>query len=375
MLTRRALGTLASAALTGGVLTAASLPAQASPPSDTASAAHGPTHAPAAHHTGYDWRITPTGSTEEFRGLAAVDRRTAWVSGEAGTVLRTTDGGAAWQDVSPSAAVGLALRDIEAADATHAVALSIGPGSDSRIYRTTDGGQTWSETFRNADPAAFYDCIAFSKDGTALAMSDPAHGYLQIARSSDAGLTWQVMDTSGMPAAGTNDFGFAASGTCLVSGPGHRFWFATGGDQPRVFSTTDAGQRWSARPVPIRSGDTAGVYSIAFRDARHGVVVGGDFLDETNGADAAAWTADGGRTWKSSSEQVDGYRSGVDFLPRTARGVVAVGPTGSDVSHDGGRTWAHFDNDRYDGVQCSHDGACWASGTDGRVAVLERPRS
>ncbi len=366
MRNRRLLATLAATTLLGGALAAGALPAGA-----TVLPAH---HGHGGHHGQHlDWRITPTGSTEEFRGLAAVDRRTAWVSGESGTVLRTTDGGETWQDVSPAAAAGLALRDIEATDARHAVALSIGPGTDSRIYRTTDGGASWTEAFRNTDPAAFYDCLAFSKDGTGLAMSDPVDGYVQIARTTDRGRTWQVLDEKGMPPAGANEFGFAASGTCLVSGPGHRFWFATGGDQPRIFATRDAGRHWSAEPVPIRAGDTAGVYSLAFRDAAHGVVVGGDFLDETNGDDAAAWTADGGRSWHASAQQVDGYRSGVDFLPRSARGVVAVGPTGSDVSWDGGRTWRHFDDDRYDGVQCTHT-TCWASGTDGRVAVLERSR-
>src|SRR3954471_14512489 len=71
------------------------------------------------------WRITPTGSSDQFRGLAAVSAQVAWVSGEKGTVLRTTDGGATWADVSPPEAAGLALRDIEAFDAKHAVTLSI----------------------------------------------------------------------------------------------------------------------------------------------------------------------------------------------------------------------------------------------------------
>src|SRR3954452_11051343 len=40
------------------------------------------------------WIPVPTGSDQQFRGLDAVDRRTAWVGGSAGQVLRTTDGGA-----------------------------------------------------------------------------------------------------------------------------------------------------------------------------------------------------------------------------------------------------------------------------------------
>src|SRR5579875_449304 len=163
----------------------------------------------------YSWSPRPTGEQEQFRGLAAVSSRVAWVSGEKGSVLRTADGGRTWTDVSPSVAKadGLALRDIEAWDSRHAEALSIGPGSDSRIFRTDDGGRTWQQVFTNTDPAAFYDCMAFSSHGIGLAMSDPVDGYFRMARTTDGGRTWKVLPTTGMPPAYPNEFGFAASGT------------------------------------------------------------------------------------------------------------------------------------------------------------------
>lgn len=327
-----------------------------------------------ANASSYSWRVTATGSTDEFRGLAAVSRDVAWVSGEQGTVLRTTNRGATWENVSPPAAAGRALRDIEAFSANDAVTLSIGKGRQSRIFSTTDGGSTWQEVFRNVDPAAFYDCMAFTRDGTGLALSDPVNGYFRLARSTNFGKTWRVQSTKGMPPALTNEFAFAASGTCIISGPVHRFWFATGGTRPRVFASSDGGRHWTVTRTPIRGGASAGIYSIDFRDPRHGVVVGGDYTDETNGARAAAHTVNAGRTWTLSQRQVGGYRSGVSYVPRAPHTVIAVGPTGSDVSSNGGKTWTGFDTARYDGVQCASDGGCWASGTDGRVAVLLRPR-
>jgi hypothetical protein len=52
--------------------------------------------------------------------------------------------------------------------------------------------------------------------------------------------------------------------------------------------------------------------------------------------------------------------------------VVAVGPNGSDLTRDAGRTWHRFSDTGFDAVQCTKDGACWASGTEGRVAQLVR---
>jgi hypothetical protein len=51
--------------------------------------------------------------------------------------------------------------------------------------------------------------------------------------------------------------------------------------------------------------------------------------------------------------------------------LIAVGPTGSDVSFDGARSWTAFDSAPYDAVDCVRR-TCWASGPAGAVAVLAR---
>src|SRR3954453_22666318 len=131
------------------------------------------------------WVPVPTGSTQQFRGLDAVDRRTAWVGGSAGQVLRTVDGGRTWQDVSPPGSAGLLFRDVEAQDARRASVLAIGAGTASRIYTTADGGRHWTTAFVKDDPAAFYDCMAFYPGHRAgLTLSDPVDGKLRIAATS-----------------------------------------------------------------------------------------------------------------------------------------------------------------------------------------------
>ncbi len=333
--------------------------------------------APALAGTGLSWRDLETGSDAQFRGLAPVSRHVAWVSGTEGTVLRTVDGGRHWKDVSPGGDTGdLEFRDIEAWDASHAVILSIGTGGDSRIYRTDDGGRTWKQGFRNHSEDAFYDCLGFWDRRHGLAMSDPVHGEVPDPRHHErrpvVGEAARRRDAAG------------AGRRVRLRGqrhlPGHRgkedAWFASGGAAARVFHTVDRGKTWSVTDTPVVRSDAGGIFSLAVRDTETLVAVGGDFEKPHKSADTSAYSNDGGTTWHPGGD-LDGYRSGSAFLPRTAttgspsRGVIAVGPTGTNVSFDGGVTWKSVRNGAFDAVECTGDGACWASGPEGRVGLLD----
>jgi photosystem II stability/assembly factor-like uncharacterized protein len=315
------------------------------------------------------WQDFATGTTAGLRGLSAVSLRTAWASGTGGEVLRTTDGGTTWRHVGPPDTAALQFRDIQAFDDHHAVIMSAGSGEDSRIYTTTDGGAHWTETFRNTEPAAFYDCMAFFDRRHGLALSDPVDGKFRILSTGDGGQTWTVLPTAGMPAALDGEFAFAASGTCLAVAGGSA-WFGTGGGAAaRVFRSTDRGQTWSVVDSPLPSGPTAGIFSLAFRDPVHGIAVGGDFTVPDNAPDAAALSRDGGRTWQVAEHPPGEYRSGTAWTARPTV-AIAVGPTGSDITYDAGLTWNRFATGSLDSVDCTHDGACWASGANGRIARL-----
>ncbi|MET8806463.1 oxidoreductase [Streptomyces sp. NPDC004546] len=309
-----------------------------------------------------------------FRGLAAVDRHTAWLAGTGGTVLRTTDGGASWRNVSPPGAADLQFRDVEAFDARRAVVLAIGEGEASRVYRTDDGGATWTESFRNTDSKAFYDCLAFFDRRHGLAMSDPVDGRFRILSTSDGGRSWRVLPPAGMPPALDGEAGFAASGQCLVTSGPNDVWLATGGGaHARVLHSADRGLTWTAADTPVPAGDPAkGVFALAFRDRDHGLAVGGDYRPDQASPQAAAVTGDGGRTWAPAATPPPAYRSGAAWLPHSRTVALAVGPTGTDLTTDAGRTWRTIDTGSYDTVDCTPDLSCWAAGEQGRVARLER---
>ncbi|MEV0171590.1 oxidoreductase [Streptomyces sp. NPDC050803] len=320
------------------------------------------------------WELKDSGTTTvRFRGLAAVSRDTAWLAGTGGTVLRTTDGGDSWRNVSPPGAAELQFRDVEAFDARRAVVLAIGEGEASRVYRTDDGGATWTESFRNTDPRAFYDCLTFFDRRHGLAMSDPVEGKFRILSTSDGGRSWTVLPNDGMPEALEGEAGFAASGQCLVASGPKDVWLATGGAaRARVLHSADRGLTWTATDTPIPAGDPArGVFALAFRDRVHGLAVGGDYRPDQASPRAAARTGDGGATWQPAAAPVPAYRSGVAWLPHSRTAALAVGPTGTDLTTDGGRTWRTVDTGSYDTVDCTPDLGCWAAGERGRVARLE----
>jgi photosystem II stability/assembly factor-like uncharacterized protein len=327
-----------------------------------------------AGRSGYAWHLTPTGSTARLRGLSAISANVAWASGSGGTVLRTVDRGATWSQVGPPGTVNLQFRDIEAFDADHAVILSIGTGSDSRIYWTADAGAHWTLGFVNADPNAFYDCMTFFDKKRGLALSDPPDGKkFRIIATKDGGRSWTVVDPAGMPDALPGEFAFAASGQCITSDHGHRAWFATGGGaQARVFRSDDRGRTWSVTGTPIRSGPTAGIFALAFRGQHRGLAVGGQFDAPTASPDNFALSRDGGRSWRLIPGAPAEYRSGATWVD--GHTAIAVGPTGSDVSTDHGRTWTRFDSGSFDTTDCAHPKACWASGEQGRVAYLVTKR-
>ncbi|OKJ93597.1 oxidoreductase [Streptomyces sp. CB03234] len=351
--TRRAV----SVGLCGAALAAAlTAPAQAAPTT-----------------AGPSWQLKGTGTEVRFRGLAAVSRSTAWVAGSKGTVLRTSDGGRSWQNVSPADARELEFRDIEAFDGRRAVVLAIGEGEASRIFRTDDAGATWTESFRNTDPRAFYDCVTFFDSRHGLAMSDPVDGKYRILSTGDGGRTWKVLPTTGMPAALPGEAGFAASGQCLVSSGPKDVWLATGGGATaRVLHSSDRGLTWTVAESTIPAGDPArGVFALAFRDRTHGLAVGGDYRTGQPSPRVGAVSRDGGRTWRQAHTPPPAYRSGVTWLPHSRSAALAVGPTGTDLTTDSGRTWRTVDTGSYDTVDCAADFGCWASGEKGRVARLE----
>jgi len=322
------------------------------------------------------WNLQTSPTSERLRGVSAASGSVAWASGNKGTVVRTVDGGTTWSRVAVPDADALDFRDIESFDADTAYVLSIGPGDRSRIYKTGDGGKTWALQFTNPDPKAFYDAFAFWDAKTGIAVGDPVDGHFTVIRTADGGRTWTSVPAANIPPALPGDGAFAASGTCLVVQGSRNSWFGTGGAaRARVFRSTDQGLTWSVADTPIMAGTaSAGIFSLAFADAQHGIAVGGDYRQERESGDNLATTSDGGKTWTfAGTTRLRSFRSAIGYVPGSkGRRLVAVGPAGTDQSADGGATWTPLGDEGFHALSIApRGGTAWAVGEQGRIAVAK----
>ncbi|OAG04149.1 Oligoxyloglucan reducing end-specific cellobiohydrolase, partial [Paraphaeosphaeria sporulosa] len=328
-----------------------------------------------------------------FRGLSVVSDRIVWVSGTNNSVYRTTDGGTSWSDLTithketftnatGTYPVILDFRDIEAFSAQVAVAMAAGDGSlnQTSVWYTEDGGKRWRKSRTPKNPI-FYDSLAWENKHHGLLLQDPANatdGSMGLLETHDGGKSWREVTTTGLEAQG--QAAFAASGTCIAFVAG-RWYIVTGGspNPSRVFRSSN-GRSWKDANTSLVGDPNVelgysgyGMNSVAFRDSRNGLVVGGSF---STGVPASknnvAYTRNGGVTWTSSNSALE-YRSAVSWLPGKSKLAVAGGQTGTNLTRDGGVTWEGLTDEHrneFFAVQCIKGGVCWASGRKGAVGRI-----
>ena len=322
------------------------------------------------------WKTHMVQTTNHFRGLCVVDQNVVWASGTQGTFVRSTNGGGSWQLGKVPGAEALDFRDVEARDGQTAWLLSSGKGPQSRIYKTTDGGRRWTLQFQNEKPEAFFDAFAFWDDRHGIALSDPVDGRFLVIATTNGGTTWVPINGS-MPVALLNESAFAASGTCLVVQGQSHVWFGTGGGaKARVFRSSDRGGSWSVSETPVKAGaESAGIFSLAFRDERNGVAAGGDYKKPEVTGRNLAFTHNGGETWHNREGKFPrGFRSAIGWVREENRwSLVTVGTSGSDFLKPAW-PWRKLDNQNYNTLSVGRfdPEAIWAAGPKGRIARLSR---
>lgn len=291
-------------------------------------------------------------STASFRGIHAVNESIAWASGTNGTVLHTTDGGEHWLPCTiPDGAEQLDFRGIQAFDDKTAIVMSSGKGDASRLYKTTDACRTWKLVFTNPDKDGFWDAIRMWNQNEGFLVGDPVNGEMTLLQATPQ---WGLFESkvNSLIKALPKESAFAASNSSIVLGDYEKqpwnsrdIWFATGGASgARVhhysYLNTDENRRRILKTTNLPffpKTASGGVFSIA-RNKDTFLAVGGDYKNPSESSLTAAYSENAGVTWKTPTTPPHGYRSSVAYSSQL-KAFLTVGPNGTDVSYDNGKTW------------------------------------
>ena len=235
--------------------------------------------------------------------------------------------------------------------------------------------------FTNQSARAFYDCFDFWTPDRGIAMSDAVNGRFPVIRTTDGGADWNRIARK-LPPAQEGEVAFAASGTCVATQGSDRAWIATGGaPEARILATTDGGDSRQAYPTPIVQGTPAsGLFTVAFRDEKHGILAGGDLEAPDALSDNVAISSDGGKTWELvSGTPFPGAAYGLSYVHPDRHGegkrrVVITGPGGAAWTSNEGRRWHVIpDVGDYWAVAFADHRRGWLVGTEGRILKLIFP--
>ena len=320
-----------------------------------------------AHHDSW-WSIKTSGVNSNLRGLSVVlhddnsRESTVWASGSNGVILRSTNNGRHWTHIHISKAESLDFRGVKAFDDKTAYVMASGEGAKSAIYKTVDGGKNWTLQYSDARNSFFLDALV-CKDAThCFALSDPVDGKFLLLATED-GEHWHELPRDKMPDALPKEGVFAASNSALVLAGYEDLYFGTGGPKARIFHSSDLGRSWSVSETPIFSGsDGAGIFSLT-AEWGHLMAVGGDYKNPKLAERNAAYSDDGGKTWRLSATSPTGYCSAIaEHLGR----YIAVGPSGTEIANDRDN-WSPIDLRPFNAVESSID-EVWAVGPKGTIA-------
>lgn len=345
------------------------------------------------------WEIETSNSTASLRGIASVGGGIAWASGSGGTVLRTENGGSAWQTCAqPTGAAKLDFRGIQAWDENTAIVMSAGPGELSRLYKTTDGCRSWTLLLTNHEKDGFWDAVQFTDRQHGTLVGDPVDGHFVLLTTADGGTTWTPPHAEPSDAVSGQSIFAASNSSLLLRSPSSRA-FCTGGPAGAMVVEQSIGpQAGEAGPgktgfgnaasreelVNFSKSESSGCFSLAENRDNQGsvVAVGGDYAHPEE-RENTAWTtairedvenkAHPLFRFSPAKTKPGGYRSAVAYDPQR-KAWIAVGPGGTDLSMDDGQTWRALTPGRQDAADADKQWNAlslpFAVGPHGRIGKL-----
>jgi len=321
---------------------------------------------------------------QSYRGLAPFNDTICWVSGSSGSVIKTIDGGATWDTISPTGYSTKEFRDIHVYSANHALVMS--SGANAVILSTRDGGKNWELVHSTSRLGVFYDAMGVFGPficvvGDPYKPSVESELRIDMILSCDSGKTWDCTYANvwaGMWVPDSAEAFFAASGTNIILSyrgsysaetfepKNLHYTLVSGGSNPRLYTN---GIRMG---LPFNRGESAGAYGHASASGARMVIVGGDYRKPYSTELNCVYYDTKSHTYELSAIPPNGYRSGVAEF-NNGQMWVCTGTNGTDFSLDDGKTWRATSLAGFNACAFSSN-YLWLCGDKGNVQRVEALR-
>ncbi|KAA3610661.1 MAG: T9SS C-terminal target domain-containing protein [Calditrichaeota bacterium] len=264
---------------------------------------------PTSHGQGWQW-VNPLPQGNTLYDIHIFDANSAIVVGDAGTAMRTSDGGENW-DIQHN--VSGVFGELWGVDFNSATGVAVGRGGV--IIRTTDGGNTWQKQV-SVTYLDLYDVVLIdSMLGFAIGGHTGEGGIM--LRTDDGGLSWISLEVP-------DDVAEFRKITFVNK----NFGVAVGFDN-FTYKTVDGGETWTHHI--FLSDPNKSPLDVVFFDENLGIAVG------KNGG--IVRTEDGGDTWTQPERITSIDIHSVSFLDSLT--VLAVSGGRTILSSDAGKTWGN----------------------------------
>jgi photosystem II stability/assembly factor-like uncharacterized protein len=268
---------------------------------------------------GADWQSSYI-SEFELNHIAFATDMLGWAVGNKGMILKTTNGGNSWEELTESQRDTL-ITFYSVAFPTDSIGYAVGntgvfPSLKAVIRKTTNSGDTWF-ALPAIDSVIDLRDVAFTNrmNGWVVGQISGGRGGSCILNITDGGLSWNVQDTR------TRSFNHQA----ITFSDSSHGWVVGSGIADTILYTTNCGKTWEPQTI---SPETH-LYDVCFIDTNTGWAVGS--------AGSIIKTTDGGVTWMVQSDSGNVLRS-CTFIDAN-NGWIA-GENGTILkTTDGGNLW------------------------------------
>lgn len=221
-------------------------------------------------------------------------------------------------------------------------------GNPAVLYKIDKKSLSSTLVYQENHEKVFYDSMQFWNNKEGIAIGDPIEECFSILITRDGGKSWKKMSCENVPKIADGEAAFAASNTNICI-KGSKTFLVSGGIKSRVFVSKNKGISWEVFETPITQGHAmTGIFSADFFNENTGIIVGGNYEEQSDNSANKAITFDSGKTWKLiSSNEGFGYASCVQFIPNSkGNKIVSVGTNGFYYSDNQGVSWEKLLEDK-----------------------------